>query len=814
MNARSKYEVWLRASLQPATLFGLTMIAACWIGVAFVMSVERDKVLEGAVQQSENLVRLFEENTVQTFERFDQILLLLRKSIEDDPDHFNLRDWAERTALVGNLTVQLALIGADGYQIATTADYTGPPLYLGDREHFRAHVDGVADRLFISKPVLGRSSGRLSIQFSRRVRTPSGGFGGVIVISVDPNFVDPFFETVDLGAHGTVVVRNLDGAILAGRGFDSETPGRVEARRGFRDALVKGSVGHYWSDGGLDGVNRLVAYRASKKFPLIFLIGRAESVLLESAQRNRLIYLSVAAIVTFLVLLAVALGIRHQVRLDRVRDNLRRSEADARERARELEVKSHEIAHIAHHDALTGLANRVLLNDRINRACARAQRDEESFAIMCLDLDRFKIANDTLGHQAGDALLGQVAKRLKQCARGVDTIARVGGDEFVLLQADVVDWADVSALAKRILQAVSAPYDVGGNPVVISASIGIVLAPSDGASADKLLGHADLALYRAKSNGRNAFCFFEREMEQTALKRRRIEVGLRDALAKEELELWYQPWFNIESGRIVGCEALVRWRHPERGLLAPAEFLSIAEETGLIGRLGDWVLHRGCRDAALWPPDVKLAINLSAAQFIGGNLHGTVLNALTESGLDAKRLELEITETLLIDDFEGTRGALGRLRSLGISIALDDFGTGYSSLTHLQELLFDRIKIDKSFVAEVTTRRECAAIVSAVVALGSSLGVSVTAEGVETHDQLAILRIAGCVEVQGYFLSRPMPLSELSDRLSAKALEELPRDATSPATGDDLTVCMLDGPRRIHRRDRGRPGSDHGNRMP
>jgi hypothetical protein len=317
-------------------------IAVCWIGVAFVMSVERDKVLEGAVQQSENLVRLFEENTVQTFERFDQILLLLRKSIEDDPDHFNLRDWAERTALVGNLTVQLALIGADGYQIATTADYTGPPLYLGDREHFRAHVDGVADRLFISKPVLGRSSGRLSIQFSRRVRTPSGGFGGVIVISVDPNFVDPFFETVDLGAHGTVVVRNLDGAILAGRGFDSETPGRVEARRGFRDALVKGSVGHYWSDGGLDGVNRLVAYRASKKFPLIFLIGRAESVLLESAQRNRLIYLSVAAIVTFLVLLAVALGIRHQVRLDRVRDNLRRSEADARERARELEVKSHE----------------------------------------------------------------------------------------------------------------------------------------------------------------------------------------------------------------------------------------------------------------------------------------------------------------------------------------------------------------------------------------------------------------------------------------------------------------------------------------
>jgi diguanylate cyclase (GGDEF)-like protein len=562
MNPRRGYEVWLRASLQPATLFGLTMIAACWIGVAFVMSIERDKVLEGAIQQSENLVRLFEENTVQTFERFDQILLLLRKSLEDDPSHFNLRDWAERTALVGNLTIQLALIGADGYLTATTGDYIGPPLYLGDREHYLTHVDAVADKLFISKPVVGRSSGKWSIQFSRRVRTPGGGFGGVIVISVDPNFVDPFYETVDLGALGTVVIRNLDGVMLASRGFDPETPGRMDARQGFHDALVQAPVGHYWSDGGVDGVNRLVAYRTSKKFPLIFLVGRAESVILESVQRNRLIYYFVAAITTFLALIAVAVGIRHQVRLDRVRDNLRRSEAEARERARELEVKSHEIAHIAHHDALTGLANRVLLDNRINHACARAQRYQESFAIMCLDLDRFKIANDTLGHQAGDALLRQVAERLRQCARGVDTIARVGGDEFVVLEANVVESADVTTLATRILQAVSAPYDVGGNPVVISASIGIVVAPYDGASADKLLGHADLALYRAKSNGRNAFCFFEREMEQIALKRRRLEVELRDALAKEELELWYQPWFNIKSGRIAGCEALVRWRHP------------------------------------------------------------------------------------------------------------------------------------------------------------------------------------------------------------------------------------------------------------
>jgi diguanylate cyclase (GGDEF)-like protein len=767
MNIHRGYDVWFRASLQPGTLFGLAMIVVCWIGMAFVMSIEREKVLEGAIHQSDNLVRLFEENTVQTFERFDRTLLLLRKSLEDDPRHFDLRDWAERTALVGDLTIQLALINADGFQIATTANYSGPPLYLGDREHFRAQADAVADKLFISRPVLGRSSGKWSIQFSRRVRSPDGGFGGVIVISLDPNFVDTFYDTVDLGEHGSVTIRNLDAVILARRGVVGDTVGRKAARQGFRDALAEASVGHYWSGGGVDGLNRLVAYRVSDKFPLIFSIGRTETDIFKGNQKDRITYIAIATIVTFLLVIAIALSIHRQKRLDGVRDNLRRSEADARERARELEVKSHEIVHMAHHDTLTGLANRVLLHDDIDQAFARARRYQEGFAILCLDLDRFKIANDTLGHQAGDALLRQVAERLRQCARDVDTVARVGGDEFVVLQTNVAEAAEMTALAKRILRAVSAPYDVGGSPVVISASIGIALAPSDGVSTDRLLSNADLALYCAKTNGRNDLCFFDWKMEQAALKHAKLEAELRAALANDEFELWYQPWFNITNGRIIGCEALLRWRHPRRGVLGPAYFLSVAEETGLMGQMGDWVLRHGCRDAAGWPPDIKLAINLSTAQFIGGKLCGTVLNALAESGLEAKRLELEITETLIIDDFEGTREALGELRSRGISIALDDFGTGYSSLTHLQQLLFDRIKIDRSFVAEMATRPECAAIVSAVIALGNTLGVSVTAEGVETRDQLNILRAAGCTEVQGYFFSRPIPGAEILELLAA-----------------------------------------------
>jgi diguanylate cyclase (GGDEF)-like protein len=771
MSVRRGYHVWLRASLQPATLFGLCMIAACWIGTAFVISIERDKILEGAIQQSENLVRLFEENTDQTFQSLDRTLLLLRKSLEDDPAHFDLLNWSERTALIGDLTIQVAVVGAEGYAMTTSSEYRGPPVYIGDREHFLVHVGTEADRLFISTPVMGRASGKWSIQFSRRVRKSDGSFGGVIVLSVDPNFIAQFYETVDLGAQGSIVLRNRNRVVLAARGVLGNAVGRQVSRPAFNAAIAGEPTGHYWSGGPNDGVNRLVAYRVSNRFPLIFTVGRSERDIFSASLRNRVLYIAVAGIITVLVLLAMGFGIHHQLKLDRVRDNLRRSEAQARERAHKLELQSREIVHIAHHDILTGLANRVLLHSHIDQAFARARRHRESFAILCVDLDRFKIANDTLGHQAGDVLLQQVAARLRHCVREVDTVARVGGDEFVVLQANVARADEAAPLAARILQSLSALYDIDGNPVAISASIGIAMAPADGATTDKLLSHADLALYRAKGKGRNAFCFFDMEMAEVALNRSALEVELRDALARDEFELWYQPWVNITSGQIGGCEALLRWRHPVRGLLGPMDFIPIAEETGLIGRLGHWVLRRACRDAAGWPPDIKLAVNLSAAQFIGGNLYETVLDVLAESGLAANRLELEITETLIIEDYDGTREALSRLRRHGISIALDDFGTGYSSLTHLRLLLFNRIKIDKSFIAEMTTRTDCVAIVSAVIALGYSLGVSITAEGVETAEQLLMLRAAGCTEVQGYLFSRPKPASEILANLSAGMLE-------------------------------------------
>jgi diguanylate cyclase (GGDEF)-like protein len=442
-----------------------------------------------------------------------------------------------------------------------------------------------------------------------------------------------------------------------------------------------------------------------------------------------------------------------------------RIQRTARDKARQLE-------RLAHHDGLTGLANRNLLHERIRDAIGRAHDHQEGFAILYVDLDRFKTVNDTLGHSVGDELLRQIAERLNGCARRVDTVARIGGDEFVVLAG--VDSPDgARELATRIVERISEPYQVSGSHMTIGSSIGIVLAPQDGMSVDRLLRNADLALYRAKARGRNGFCFFNSDIEKAAVARQGIERDLPEALDNDEFELFFQPWITLRSGSISGCEALLRWRHPVLGVIGPTEFISIAEDIGLIGRLGDWVLRRACREAAAWPRPIKVAVNLSVAQFIIGDLYATVVEALSASGLPPQRLELEITEPLLIEDYEGPLATLHRLRDHGISIALDDFGTGYSSLTYLRQFPFDRIKIDQTFVAEMTTRADCAAIVVAVAGLGRSLGVDITAEGIETRDQLLMLRAAGCTEGQGYLISRPKPAAAIVEMLTALQRDSL-----------------------------------------
>jgi diguanylate cyclase (GGDEF)-like protein len=423
-----------------------------------------------------------------------------------------------------------------------------------------------------------------------------------------------------------------------------------------------------------------------------------------------------------------------------------------------------QIAQLARYDTLTGLPNRMLFRERLDHALTQTQRGHH-IGLHCLDLDQFKAVNDTLGHPLGDVLLRAVAERLLACVREGDTVARLGGDEFAIIQTGLQNFDDASLLATRILHVTSEPYEIEGQHLLSSLSIGIAMAPGDTSDPDTLLRSADMALYRAKAAGRATHCFFETGMNVHLQARRTMELDLRQALARQEFDLHYQPLINLGSGQISGFEALLRWHHPNRGLVSPGEFIPDCERIGLIIQIGEWALRRACTDAAIWPKDVKVAVNLSPTQFRTGNLVKTVTEALAASGLPPRQLDLEITESVLLLESELTCQILHRLRGLGVCISLDDFGTGYSSLSYLRNFPFDKIKIDQSFVRDLTEQKDAIAIVRAVTALGRSLGMTTVAEGVETPEQLASLRAEGCTEAQGYLFSRPVPASEVPSLL-------------------------------------------------
>lgn len=424
-----------------------------------------------------------------------------------------------------------------------------------------------------------------------------------------------------------------------------------------------------------------------------------------------------------------------------------------------------QIARLAHYDPLTDLPNRLLFQKDLSAALSRAARREDLVAVHCIDLDRFKTVNDTLGHPIGDALLKTAAERLRACVREGDTIARLGGDEFAVVQCGLTDLSGATRLAGRIVEALAETFELQGHQVMIGGSVGVAVSPNDGSDSDELLKKADMALYRAKADGKGAFHFFERAMDEALQARRALELDLRLALAEGQFELHYQPLFNLGADKVTGCEALLRWRHPVRGMVSPADFIPLAEEIGLINPLGEWVLREACREAAGWPDHVRLAVNLSPAQFRDKHLVTTVVSALAASGLAAERLELEITESVLLQDTAGNMSILHDLKALGVRISMDDFGTGYSSLSYLRSFPFDKIKIDQTFVRDILDDADALAIIKAVLDLGASLGITTTAEGVESVEQLDELRRQGCGEIQGYFISRPKPAAEIAAML-------------------------------------------------
>ena len=419
------------------------------------------------------------------------------------------------------------------------------------------------------------------------------------------------------------------------------------------------------------------------------------------------------------------------------------------------------IAFLAHHDMLTGLPNRVALSQHIEAAMAQAGR-EHGFAVFAVDLDDFRPVNETLGHGVGDELLAAVANRLTACVREIDCVARLGADEFIIVQRGIDRPEDAAVLARRIIEVVGAPYSLSSHEISVGLTIGITLAPGDGSGGEKLLKNVEVALDRGKAEARGSFRFFEPEMDARLQARRVLERDLRDALSREAFEVYYQPIYSLDTDRICGFEALLRWNHPQRGFISPAEFIPIAEELGLIVPLGEWVLRQACEEATRWPDGLKVAVNVSAVQFTSASLVTAVREALRWTGLPGRRLELEITESVLVANPGATTAILHSLKALGVRVAMDDFGTGYSSLSYLRSFPFDKIKIDQSFVRDLCIKDGTDFIVRAVIGLGASLGMTTTAEGVETEAQLAQLRAEGCDEVQGYLFSRPVPVSEVA----------------------------------------------------
>ncbi|MBR1154308.1 EAL domain-containing protein [Bradyrhizobium sp. JYMT SZCCT0428] len=868
INARSLVRKAAKAILRNAPLqIALFFLPLVWIGYFAITSSERTEALQQARAHGNSVAQLFEENTERIFERVDQSLLVVRALYAQDPAAFSLKFWAGKAQMASGDVVQFSLIGPNGYLSDTTTGYSGPPLYLGDREHFAKVMELAEDRLYVAKPVFGRASNKWTIQIARKLFDNGKGPAGVVVGSISVDLVGRFYDTAKLGIGGTLVLRNADYIVLAARGIDQGTvlgqrnPGHVEG------ALRDSSYSQYWNWSGSEGranrSNRLITARRSRVFPLIFTAGISEQEIYSRSQARQKIYLGGALLLTFIILMATALHWRRQKALDaaqrELRDSLSKFEDALRnlpqglsmfdgqdrliafnrqwldayelspdnirvgmnfrevfahqEAVRDLDaylvdlkdrlaksentsntvqfpdgrvihisygrresggwVATHEditerkasedrIERLAHYDSLTGLANRNLFKGCLDEALDEYLLHQTPFAVLLLDLDKFKSVNDALGHHCGDALLKQVAGRIKAQARTVDTAARIGGDEFALIvvpgPSALQD--DAATLAARLVQAIAEPYEIDGHPVVIGCSIGVAVVPEHGTRIDEILRNADLALYKSKNAGRNGFHLYSPELKAEADQRDILEIELREAIWREEIEVFYQPIFELSTGRAKSVEALARWRHKTRGLIPPAEFIPVAERGGLIGELGDLVLAKACRHAVMLPDDIKVAVNLSALQFAGGTLVDSVMAALAESGLAETRLELEITESVFLADSQENLKTLERLKRLGVSIALDDFGVGYSSLSYLTAFPFNKVKIDKSFIDRIG-RAETVAVLGSIVQLAKTLNLSIVAEGVETYDQVEKIRALGIALGQGYLFSKPVPFGEL-----------------------------------------------------
>jgi len=853
------------------------LLGAAVLAIGLTVWWLRSDALDDATKDSDHLAIVLAEQTNRAAQSIDLVLDEIQGRLEnlgartqDNYGHLQ-QDNTTYHSLTDSLShlsqaALIALIDKNGRVVVTTQKWPTPSIDLTNRDYFQ-HFKNNDDRgVYVGTPVNDYTTGLETIFFGKRINDSNNAFLGMIVVGVRLSYFQHIYNSIKsfpdqlfllVRNDGTVIVRYPDRTNRAGEKIAADSPW-------YR--MVSQGGGHFRSPSHFDGLNRLMAVRPLRDYPLVINVGVSQATALAS-WRNHAITIGIGTLLVIIcsvfLLRALANHIKRLVsseaaladeqgkvdaalstmsqglvmfdssarlvvcnqrylKMYGLSPDIVRSGCTLREllshRAkigsvvsddpeqyitellgaigqgkifnkittlpdgRIISVANHPMAddgwvathediteekraeerivHAAHHDALTGLPNRILFAEQLKQALKRVRRGER-LAVLYIDLDRLKRVNDTLGHPIGDKLLKGVADRLRGCIRDIDTAARLSGDEFAIIQSSIDRPSDAAALAIRIGAAVREPIDLNGHQVVVDTSIGISIAPDDGTELDELLKTADIALYEAKNAGRGTYCFYETDMNERMQVRGKLEYDLRSALANGEFELFYQPIVSLQDNKITAFEALLRWHHPERGMISPAEFIPIAEEMGLIIPLGEWVLRTACAEAATWPSDIKVSVNISSLQLTNENLVDVIISAIASARVPANRLELEITESVFFQNTSANLSTLKKLHELGVKFAMDDFGTGYSSLSYLLSFPFSKIKIDRSFIAGLSDKNESRAIVRAVADLARNLNMIVTAEGVETDQQLEQIRILGCTEMQGYLFSRPLPAAEI-----------------------------------------------------
>lgn len=737
-------------------LVAVLVLAGIWGTTLNLIATEHHAAERRASASARELAETYQAQVLRSLREIDQTLKLVRYEYA-----------AHGASVLGNLRSEnmlppplvfgVSITDGKGRIVASTR--SGEVGGSIDRQEFRSDIRD--DELRVSLPKSEQTYDRWYLQFSRRLTAADGKVAGIVAVRVDADYFVSGYDFAKLGKAGMLGLVGTDGVFRIRRSGDSiSTNGRVDY-----PSLLPSTEGSELAAGlsvnAWDDVRRYTSVSPIYGFPLAVIVGLSEQEQLADARQSRRLYLWRATGSSLVILVVVA-----------ILGYLSRQLALSRQQAMQEHV-SHaaRVEYLAFHDGLTTLPNRSLFSRLLVQALSQARRHNRQLAVLFLDLDRFKYINDTLGHEAGDQLLREVANRLKECLRDSDTVARLGGDEFVILLPEIGSERFLTIISQKIISAVAQPFTLFGHEFRITASIGISVYPQDGLDERSLTKNADIAMYQAKKSGKNNFQFYSDRFNAASLERLTLEAGLRRALEQNQFILHYQARRDIDGGRITGLEALLRWQHPELGMVPPMEFIPVAEDTGLIVPIGRWVLRTVCRQVAEWQaaglPAVTMAVNMSEQQFFDKDLLADVADILAETGMDSKLLELEIAEGLLICERDKTLRVLRGLREMGVRIAIDDFGTGYSSLASLERYPLNTVKIDRSFIRELPLGDGDKSMTEAIIAIGKILSLTVVAQGVETKEQVEYLRQNDCNEFQGFYFNRPLPAGEVADLLRA-----------------------------------------------